>query len=194
MLNAMINLVAERGIADRFHFPGFMKGKQDVYKRQEVIFVCPSLSTNTVFMFFLIQLVRQFNDLLCVRFLPYLKELPFDMLQAGDSFNSRIGVTFQFSIRTVCVTLYCPLIFGKKVKKHLPATGTILVEVQYQFLLDRDGRPDIPLPYPFASTVLLFHKDFVVTFITTKIRAVSYTHLDCACGIIGLRPVLAGYL
>ena len=24
MLNAMINLVAERGIADRFHFPGFM--------------------------------------------------------------------------------------------------------------------------------------------------------------------------
>ena len=28
MLNAMINLVAERGIADRFHFPGFMKGKQ----------------------------------------------------------------------------------------------------------------------------------------------------------------------
>ena len=72
----------------------------------EVIFVCPSLSTNTVFMFFLIQLVRQFNDLLCFRFLLYLKELPFDMLQAGDSFNSRIGVTFQFSIRTVCVTLY----------------------------------------------------------------------------------------
>ena len=127
-------------------------------------------------MFFLIQLVRQFNDLLCFRFLLYLKKLPFDMLQAGDSFNSRIGVTFQFSIRTVCATLYCPLIFGKKVKKHLPATGAILVEVQYQFLLDRDGRPDIPLPYPFASTVLLFHKDFVVTFITTKIRVFKHGH------------------
>ena len=28
MMEAMINLAAERGIADRFHFPGFMRGKQ----------------------------------------------------------------------------------------------------------------------------------------------------------------------
>ena len=28
MMNQMIRLVAERGIADRFHFPGFMKGSQ----------------------------------------------------------------------------------------------------------------------------------------------------------------------
>ena len=45
MVNAMINLVAERGIADRFHFPGFMKGKQvyEVYKNSDV-FVMPSVS------------------------------------------------------------------------------------------------------------------------------------------------------
>ena len=45
MLNAMINLAAERGIADRFHFPGFMKGKQvyEVYKDSDV-FVMPSVS------------------------------------------------------------------------------------------------------------------------------------------------------
>lgn len=45
MLNAMINLAAERGIADRFHFPGFMKGKQvyEVYKNSDV-FVMPSVS------------------------------------------------------------------------------------------------------------------------------------------------------
>ncbi len=45
MMNAMINLVAERGIADRFHFPGFMKGKQvyEVYKNSDV-FVMPSVS------------------------------------------------------------------------------------------------------------------------------------------------------
>ena len=45
MLNAMINLVAERGIADRFHFPGFMKGRQvyEVYKNSDV-FVMPSVS------------------------------------------------------------------------------------------------------------------------------------------------------
>ena len=43
--NTMINLVAERGIADRFHFPGFMKGKQvyEVYKNSDV-FVMPSVS------------------------------------------------------------------------------------------------------------------------------------------------------
>jgi glycosyltransferase involved in cell wall biosynthesis len=37
--------VAERGIADRFHFPGFMKGKQvyEVYKNSDV-FVMPSVS------------------------------------------------------------------------------------------------------------------------------------------------------
>ena len=28
MMDQMIRLVAERGIADRFHFPGFMKGSQ----------------------------------------------------------------------------------------------------------------------------------------------------------------------
>ena len=45
MLNAMINMAAERGIADRFHFPGFMKGKQvyEVYKNSDV-FVMPSVS------------------------------------------------------------------------------------------------------------------------------------------------------
>ena len=30
MLNAMINLAAERGIADRFHFPGFQRGQPGV--------------------------------------------------------------------------------------------------------------------------------------------------------------------
>jgi glycosyltransferase involved in cell wall biosynthesis len=28
MMNKMIDLVAKRGIADRFHFPGFMRGRQ----------------------------------------------------------------------------------------------------------------------------------------------------------------------
>ena len=38
MMNAMIRLAAERGIADRFHFPGFMKGKQvyEVLKMSDV--------------------------------------------------------------------------------------------------------------------------------------------------------------
>jgi glycosyltransferase involved in cell wall biosynthesis len=41
----MINLVAERGIADRFHFPGFMRGRQvyECYKDSDV-FVMPSVS------------------------------------------------------------------------------------------------------------------------------------------------------
>ena len=45
MMNAMINLAAMRGIADRFHFPGFMKGKHvyEVYKDSDV-FVMPSVS------------------------------------------------------------------------------------------------------------------------------------------------------
>ena len=45
MLNQMIRLAAERGIADRFHFPGFMRGKQvyEVYKNSDV-FVMPSVS------------------------------------------------------------------------------------------------------------------------------------------------------
>lgn len=45
MMNAMIHLVAERGIADRFHFPGFMRGKQvyECYKASDV-FVMPSVS------------------------------------------------------------------------------------------------------------------------------------------------------
>ena len=49
MLNAMINMAAERGIADRFHFPGFMKGKQvyEVYKNSDV-FVMPSFPSLSV--------------------------------------------------------------------------------------------------------------------------------------------------
>jgi glycosyltransferase involved in cell wall biosynthesis len=45
MLNAMIDLVARRGIADRFHFPGFQRGRQvyETYKRSDV-FVMPSVS------------------------------------------------------------------------------------------------------------------------------------------------------
>lgn len=45
MLNAMINMVAERGIADRFHFPGFQRGRQvyETYKQSDV-FVMPSVS------------------------------------------------------------------------------------------------------------------------------------------------------
>jgi glycosyltransferase involved in cell wall biosynthesis len=45
MLNAMIDLVAERGIADRFHFPGFQRGRQvyECYKDSDV-FVMPSVS------------------------------------------------------------------------------------------------------------------------------------------------------
>jgi len=45
MMNAMIRLAAERGIADRFHFPGFQRGKQvyEAYKNSDV-FVMPSVS------------------------------------------------------------------------------------------------------------------------------------------------------
>jgi glycosyltransferase involved in cell wall biosynthesis len=45
MMNAMISLAAERGIADRFHFPGFQRGKQvyECYKNSDV-FVMPSVS------------------------------------------------------------------------------------------------------------------------------------------------------
>ena len=45
MMNAMIELAANRGIADRFHFPGFMKGKQ-VFEmfRDSDVYVMPSVS------------------------------------------------------------------------------------------------------------------------------------------------------
>lgn len=45
MMNQMIRLVAERGISDRFHFTGFMKGKEvyEVYKASDV-YVMPSVS------------------------------------------------------------------------------------------------------------------------------------------------------
>ena len=45
MMNQMIRLVAERGIADRFHFPGFMKGDQvyEVLKASDV-YTMPSVS------------------------------------------------------------------------------------------------------------------------------------------------------
>ena len=45
MMEEMINLVASHGIADRFFFPGFMKGKQ-VYEvfRDSDVYVMPSVS------------------------------------------------------------------------------------------------------------------------------------------------------
>ncbi len=45
MMNDMINLAAERGISDRFHFTGFMKGRQvyEIYKASDV-YVMPSVS------------------------------------------------------------------------------------------------------------------------------------------------------
>ncbi len=45
MMNKMITLAAERGIADRFHFPGFMKGDQ-VYEclKASDVYVMPSVS------------------------------------------------------------------------------------------------------------------------------------------------------
>lgn len=45
MMNAMITLAAQRGIADRFHFPGFMKGKQ-VYEclKDSDVYMMPSVS------------------------------------------------------------------------------------------------------------------------------------------------------
>ena len=45
MLNAMIEMAAEKGIADRFFFPGLMKGKQ-VYEvfRDSDVYVMPSVS------------------------------------------------------------------------------------------------------------------------------------------------------
>ena len=45
MLAVLINLAAERGIADRFHFPGFQRGRQvyEAYKNSDV-FVMPSVS------------------------------------------------------------------------------------------------------------------------------------------------------
>ena len=45
MMNQMIRLVAERGIGDRFHFPGFMRGKQ-VYEMLKMsdVYIMPSVS------------------------------------------------------------------------------------------------------------------------------------------------------
>ena len=45
MMDKIINLAAERGIADRFHFPGFQKGKQ-VYEMLKAsdVYVMPSVS------------------------------------------------------------------------------------------------------------------------------------------------------
>ena len=45
MMDKMILLAAERGIADRFHFPGFQKGKQ-VYEMLKAsdVYVMPSVS------------------------------------------------------------------------------------------------------------------------------------------------------
>lgn len=45
MMDSMIYLAAERGIADRFHFPGFMRGT-DVYKclKDSDVYVMPSVS------------------------------------------------------------------------------------------------------------------------------------------------------
>lgn len=45
MMEAMIQLAAERGIADRFHFPGFMRGKE-VYEclKASDVYVMPSVS------------------------------------------------------------------------------------------------------------------------------------------------------
>jgi len=45
MMEAMIKLAAIRGIADKFHFPGFLKGK-DVYKmlKSSDVYVMPSVS------------------------------------------------------------------------------------------------------------------------------------------------------
>lgn len=51
MMDQMIRLAAERGIADRFHFPGFMKGKQvyEVLKASDV-YIMPSVSNLLVFL------------------------------------------------------------------------------------------------------------------------------------------------
>ena len=45
MMDAMINLAAERGIADRFHFTGFLRG-EDVHKMFQLsdVYVMPSVS------------------------------------------------------------------------------------------------------------------------------------------------------
>lgn len=45
MMNAMIKLAAKRGIADRFHFPGFQRGKE-VYEmlRDSDVYIMPSVS------------------------------------------------------------------------------------------------------------------------------------------------------
>jgi glycogen synthase len=45
MMNDMIRLAAKRGIADRFHFPGFMKGNQ-VYEmlKSSDVYIMPSVS------------------------------------------------------------------------------------------------------------------------------------------------------
>ena len=45
MMEAMIQLAAQRGIADRFHFPGFQRGREvyECYKNSDV-FVMPSVS------------------------------------------------------------------------------------------------------------------------------------------------------
>ena len=45
MMNDMIRLVAQRGISDRFHFPGFMRGRQ-VYEclKSSDVYIMPSVS------------------------------------------------------------------------------------------------------------------------------------------------------
>ena len=47
MMDQMIRLVAERGIADRFHFPGFMKGSQvyEMLKASDVYIMQCSVPT-----------------------------------------------------------------------------------------------------------------------------------------------------
>ena len=45
MMEAMIRLAAKRGISDRFHFPGFLKGDQ-VYEmlKSSDVYIMPSVS------------------------------------------------------------------------------------------------------------------------------------------------------
>jgi glycosyltransferase involved in cell wall biosynthesis len=45
MMNKMIDLVAQRGISDKFHFPGFMRGRQvqEVLADSDV-YIMPSVS------------------------------------------------------------------------------------------------------------------------------------------------------
>ena len=67
----------------------------------------PAFYTNLMLFAFLIKLVDETYDFLCILvLLAAVDEVSLDMLQAGDSNNVRVSILLQFPVRSICVTLY----------------------------------------------------------------------------------------